>query len=83
MSNSNDNPSIGMKEKGLHYAAMSLMIFMIILAVVVSYFAMQKPFSQAAVSAEQPVLETVGEKKPLPDFLIDNVEKDELELLKP
>lgn len=79
---SNDNPAVGLKEKGLHYAALSLMIIMIILAVFVSYLSIQK---QPRPSMEE--LDTLNAKegmaKPLPDYMIEKIEKDELELLKP
>ena len=80
---SNDNPSVTFKEKGLHYVAMSLMFFMIVMAAFVSYMAMQKQPRPPMEDRDMLVQEPVGRTKPLPDYMIEKIEKDELELLKP
>ena len=79
---SNDNPSVTLGEKILHYFLMGFMALVLVLSGVAAYVFIQKPTANA-IDSTPPVVEPVGEKKPLPDYMIDNIENDELELLKP
>ena len=80
---SNDNESIGLKEKGVHYFAISIMIIVLVLAVFVVMTAVQKPQNNLETMPDVKADISQGKKKPLPDYMLEDIETDELDLLKP
>lgn len=58
-----------------------MIIFILVVAAMALGLVMQK--NQKKTAYDQGAESEVGTKKPLPDYMIEKIEKDELELLKP
>jgi len=70
-------------EKAFHYFFMGAMMALIVISVVFVYMSTNGSMQKQPVSHEFSDAEKSGNKKPLPDFLVDKVPADELETLKP
>lgn len=70
-----------MIERGFHYVVMLFVSMLIIASIAMAFIAARGQGERSEMQEE--ISEDGGKTKPLPDFIVDKVPSDELEMLKP
>ncbi|MGH1376597.1 MAG: hypothetical protein ACRBCK_09640 [Alphaproteobacteria bacterium] len=72
-----------LRDKGIHYVVVMFTVMLVVLSLCICIWALYGSVGQAGGNA--PVIDEGSElpAKPLPDYIVDKVEPNELEQLKP